>query len=242
MEPESQQQTAPSDISPGKENEGDLSYLRPGMTLRILTLDNRLIFVGRVESISAGTLQVSDDMGVRVPNIIYNTKVKLRGYHDKQSVTLEGSISGSTEQYWYIEHLRSLQGTEQREFFRQSSNLDAVVICANRIFGRQQQEISSMEGRPVPCRIVDLSAGGTMLRAKADFQEGDWLLLINMHIRLDMPPVSFTCVVRRVMEDEAGKKYGCEFYNLGDEEREELIQAIFQFQKKEIQEHRGDEI
>lgn len=211
-----------------------------GMALRVLTTDNRLIFMGRIEGIQGNTIQISDDRGKKVPDIVYGTKIKLRGFYYSQAITLEGEISGSTPQFWWIEYLRSLQGAEQREFFRQNSNLDAQVMCANSIFG--EKEASANEGVPVSCRIVDLSAGGTMIAAKADFQVGDWLLLVGINMFQDSPPLTFTCIVKRVLENEKVKKFGCEFYSLTSKEREQLIQAIFVFQRNELAEHREDPI
>ena len=211
-----------------------------GMALRVMALDNRLLFMGRIEGIQGNTIQISSDNGTKVPNIIYGTKIKLRGFYRNQSITLEGEISGSTAKFWWIENLRSLQGSEQREYFRQdAANMEATVMCANGVFGQSKGENSDNEGRPVHCKIVDISAGGTMIEAKADFKVGDWLLLVDVEMLPDSPPLTFTCIVRRVMQNEKNCKFGCEFYSLGGKEREQLIQAIFAFQRKELADNRN---
>ena len=224
---------------PETAEENEIPELYVGMALRMLTMDNRLIFIGRIERIRRNTIQVSDDKGVNVPNVVYNTKIKMRGFYHNQAITLEGSISGSSEKFWRIENLRSLQGAEQREYFRQSANLEAMVMGANGIFGGGKD--TTQEGVPVPCKIADISATGTMFKAKADYQAGDWLLLTNMNLGSGPVPSTFTCIVRRVIGEGTTKSYGCEFYNLGGSEREDLIRAIFAFQRKEVRDRSSDD-
>ena len=115
-------------------------------------------------------------------------------------------------------------------------------MCANGIFNQCEPGVTDNEGRPFLCKIVDISAGGVMFTAKADFKVGDWLLLADMSMLPDSPPLTFTCIVRRVSGESADKKFGCEFCSLSGQEREQLIQAIFAFQRKELAEHRSDSL
>ena len=217
----------------------DFPGLYLGMALRVMTLDNRLIYMGRIEGIQGSTIQISNDKGGLVPAVVYGTKIKLRGFYHYRPITLEGEITGSTDQFWWAGKLQSLQGAEQREFFRQYADMECQVMCANRVFGHGEGPAG--EGIPYPCKIVDISAGGTMLSTDADFQVGDRVLLVNVKMFQDSPPLTFTCVVRRVLEEDGKKRFGCEFYSLNGKEREQLIQAIFVFQQKEMAEQRRDD-
>ena len=217
-------------------DQGRISGIQTGMTLRVLTLDNRLLFVGRVDEVQGRALQLSDESGMNVPNVIYNTHMKLRGHVDGHAITLEGVVSGSTEKTWRLEQLHSLQGSEQRAFFRQNAYMKAAAMCVNAIYG--QTPITAQEARPVPCIIRDISAGGLMLRMKERYQVGDMLMLVNLPLLPGKSAVTFTCVVRRVTQQEQGMDYGCEFYMLTGEEQEELIQAVFTYQQQEVRQRR----
>ena len=47
--------------------------LRPGMTVEVLTVKNRLTFMGRVESYKNGAVFIGEATGDPIPSVLYNT-------------------------------------------------------------------------------------------------------------------------------------------------------------------------
>ena len=216
----------------------ELPGIYPGMLLEVLITDNRLMFVGKIEWVDDKTIQIVDRDEMSVPYIAYNDRVKMRGFYKTQAVVLEGVIKGSTDRFWRIEQVRSLQPTERRDFFRQNTSLKAKVMCVNEIFGRQNSNTVS-GAKPYDCEIIDISAGGAMVKTKAEFETGDWLFLMDVEIIPNEAPFTFTCLIKRIIEREGGRGYGCEFCKLENKEQERLIRGILSLQRKELQARRS---
>lgn len=82
---------------------------------------------------------------------------------------------------------------------------------------------------PLPCRVVDISLGGTRLLCAARIEEG-------IHLQLDIflddgmaAPLSVTCQVRWVEVVPEGNQIGLHFENLPETQSKRLEQAIRQF-------------
>lgn len=215
-----------------------LPEFRKGMRIEVLTKDNRLIFVGAVQKLKGETLFIEEESGGKLPYVEHNEELKLRGFSGK-SFTLAGQICGSSQSVWKVDRMVSLQGSEQRQFFRQSVCIDTELICANAIFDRQRSGPLDRP-RPVPCQIVDISVGGLSVRCSERFAEGDWLLIAGVQLLPDKPPFSFTCQVKRAGGSEPTYQYGCALHNMSEQETEQLTRAILMLQRKTLQARRNN--
>lgn len=213
--------------------------LSPGMRLEVMTMENRLIFMGKIDWVKEGTIQLVDSTGSDLPYIEYNSKVKLRGFWKSQPVFLEGMVGGTSTAFWRIDRLRTLQTQEQRGYFRQNVKLSATIMCVNEVF-KEGAPADQKKRTPVPCEVVNISASGAMVLSEGEFQQGDWVYVMNMTLLPEEKPFAFTCIVRRALDKGRYMEYGCEFCDPEDEERERLIQSILQLQRRELQLRRGD--
>lgn len=222
------------------EHSDELPELYTGLRTEVLTPVNQLIFMGRMEVLKPSVLQVREENGRNVPWVEYNTKVKLRGFqHGGAPFSMYGLVCGSSEKFWRIDRLETLQKAEQRKFYRQIVAFPATVMCVNEIFAGVDAQTAQAAER-LECTILDLSGGGVRLRCgkTARFKEGDWLFL-SMADPLDEEcRMTYTCCVRRVAEGRQGCEYGCEFDGLTEKEQERLLQAVMTIQQEELRARR----
>lgn len=203
--------------------------LRPGMTVEVLTLENRLFFVGKVDSVRGGAVILRQARGDELPPVMYNREIKLRFFQGKDSRVLHGKVCGSTELIWKVDRLESKFLKEQRAFFRQRISVSVEGKC----FRRSSRGIVARESRP--CQVLDVSAGGLLLLCEEAFEVGDRMALSGIRLASGMAPFSFNCQVRRVGGRELGMvRYGCQLEALPPKEQDRLLQAIFAVQREEI--------
>lgn len=215
-----------------------LPKLTPGMKVEVMTLKNRLIFLGHIEQVSDTFVQIADDLGGSVPYVEFNSLVKLRGFASSRAFCLQGSIGGSTNRFWRVENLSTLQSGERRGYFRQNVNLKAALRRMHNPFERREAP-EEVKEPAVDCGISNISATGAMVESKALFEEGDWFQLLDVRVCAEEHPFVFTCAVRRVTEREGTREYGCEFYELDGGEQERLIKCIMRLQRNEFKARRS---
>lgn len=210
----------------------DALGIHPGLAVEVLTLDNNVTFQGRMEKVWDRALQISDPTGGELPPVLLNREVKLRcSPRETQVVILRGQICGSTRWMWKVDRLKIMHLQEHRGYFRQRVQVDTQVTCGE----RQAQ-----------CQIMDISAGGMMLKSKrpipADdvmiqsrerFEVGDLLSVADARILPEELPFSFQCRVVREEKMDNRFVYGCQFEGLATREQDRLIRAIFTTQRKE---------
>ena len=216
----------------------NLPEFYPDMRVEVLTMHNRLIFVGRIQKVEDDALQIQEESDDRLPYVEYNSEVKLRGFSYGEAFTVAGMIGGSTQFWWKVDRLRTLQAREKREYFRQNISIDADVMCVNEIFDRQRQNQGGA-GRVVPCKILDVSAGGMRIRCEMPYLEGDWLFVQGVILLEKEPSFSFACKIMRASVHGSIYEYGCMFCDLDPKEQERLIRAILMLQRRELQARRS---
>lgn len=199
------------------------------MMVEVLNMENKLLFVGQIQSIDVETIQVREIRGRHVPPAIFNTVVKLKCISDAPEVEiLYGKLSGNTDTWWRLDRLEEKRVQDNRAYYRQWINAEAMV----------RRAVDLTEGAEKPCRVLDISMGGVLLRCDEEFRVGDYLLLLQTKI-LKEAPFELTCFVRRVAEDRnGGRLYGCEFGSIPIEEEERLCRVLFTAQQQEIREKR----
>lgn len=80
-------------------------------------------------------------------------------------------------------------------------------------------------------RLLDISGGGIQMQLKKKFELGEELLISLKNI---LPPKEFikSEIVRVQKENEELYNYGVNFLEVEAEQREEIIQWIFAYQRK----------
>lgn len=199
--------------------------IRPGMTVEVLTLDNRLTFVGRVDRFGNGAIVIRESRGGELPPVLYNKEIKLRFFQGQDSLVVHGKICGSSTTIWKLDRLESRSAKEQRAFFRQRISPNTKAMCA-----RQDDS-----GKGTECQVLDISAGGMLIASHAEYQVGDQLLITDVRLAQPLDVFSFNCQVRRAGKREMGRiRYGCQFDTLPPKEQDRLLRAIFIVQREEI--------
>lgn len=212
-----------------------LPQLYSGMPVEVVTDDNQVMFSGRLALMGPGKIQIIERNGDSVRPVEYNSKIKLRGVlKDGEPFTFTGHVCGASDQFWLLDRLEVVQAAEnRRNAFRQATVIDGMVF---RMDANGEADAGS---GPVPCQVMDISAGGTLLRCKQEFQAGDCLFLMGLELLPDQNDFSFTCRVRRVIpKGKDGFDYGCQFEGLTGKEEDRLLQAIFQIQRRALQSRR----
>lgn len=203
--------------------------LRPGMTVEVLTMENRLTFVGRVERVRNGAVTIREAKGDQLPPVLYNKEIKLRFFREPHNFVLHGKICGSTNLIWKLDRLESKFSKEQRAFFRQRISPNTAASCAKRaVNGRPGT-------KPAPCHVMDISAGGILLTSAETYEVGDRLSVTGIRLARGVDPFSFNCQIRRAGERDMGiVRYGCQFEAISPKEQDRLLRAIFIVQREEI--------
>ena len=203
--------------------------LAPGMVTEVMTLENRLIFVGKVSKVGDGSVYVREANDDELPMVLVNKELKIRFFREEDNVVLQGKVCGSTMRMWKVDRLQSAFTKEHRAFFRQSISVAVAAQCGKR---------TTRGGRPnvmFPCQVLDISAGGMLLSCGEVYAEGNYLLVTDVGLLADEPPFSFNCVVRRSGEWKKGvTRYGCQFVALSAKDQDSLLRAIFTIQREEI--------
>lgn len=210
--------------------------IQTGSIVEVLTEDNRLELLGRVITYTGDMISIQDAQGRELPSVLYNRDIKLRITQNGVSGIILGKICGSTKQFWKIDRLQKTTVSEKREYFRQVVRTGAKVQCLKR---SARAPRLSRGGTTGPCTVLDISAGGILLRCTEPFQLGDRLLLTDVRIGQEKP-FRFTCFVQRV-ENEPGRgwQFGCQFEPMDQREEDRLLRAIFSVQRQEIHKSRG---
>lgn len=207
--------------------------LRVGMIVEVMTVKNILTFVGRVKAFNGEVLTIKESMDGELPPVVYNQEVKLRFFQRGKSLVLRGQICGSTEWIWRVDRLESQFGAEHRMFFRQNVDLKAQAA---------QVEEADPSGQTPPervaCRIMDVSVGGLQLSSRKPFEEGARVRITEARIAREMEPFTFVCRVQRMRQVGGNFLCGCKFEDLSVKEEDQLLQAIFIAQRKELHKQR----
>lgn len=203
--------------------------IHPGMTVEVLTLDNRLTFVGKVDRFSGRAIVIRESRGGELPPVLYNKEIKLRFFLGQDSLVVHGKICGSSRTIWKLDRLESRSAKEQRAFFRQRMSPNVKAVCT-KMNGSELQR-----GEALSCQILDVSAGGLLMSSHTRYEVNDHLQITDLRLAQGMEPFTFNCQVRRVREWEMGQiRYGCQFDTLPLKEQDRLLRAIFIVQRESI--------
>ena len=106
--------------------------LQPGTVAEVMTPENRLIYVGKIEKIQNGGVYIRELNDDTLPMVLVNKPVKVRFYQETGNIVLHAKVCGSTIHMWKVDRLQSTFVREQRAFFRQSISIDIEARCSRR--------------------------------------------------------------------------------------------------------------
>ncbi len=208
--------------------------LAPGMVTEVMTLENRLIYVGKVSKVGGGAVYIRETNDDELPMVLVNKELKIRFFREEDNVVLRGKVCGSTMRMWKVDRLESTFFKEQRAFFRQSISVDLGAQCGRR----------ATWGGPVgmlyPCQVLDISGGGVFISCHQEYRVGNRMLITNIPLVAEEPSFSFNCFVRRAgLWKQGVNRYGCQFEGLSPKEQDRLLRAIFTVQRMEIRKRKA---
>ena len=74
--------------------------LQPGIMAEVMTPENRLIYVGKVEKVQNGGVYIKEANDDTLPMVLVNKPVKVRFYREEGNLVLRGKVCGSTMRMW----------------------------------------------------------------------------------------------------------------------------------------------
>ena len=209
--------------------------LRPDMLVEVMTAENYLAFLGRVDSIKDGAVILRDTRGNELPQVMYNREMRLSFKREGETTMLRGKICGCSSEIWKLDQLESMFTKDQRSSFRQNVSTSIPAKCHRRSW-RGEPEKTGTE-----CYVIDVSSGGLMFSSKESYEMGDRLALKGVWLVESMDPFNFNCQVRRAgdpEEDGVTRHYGCQFEPMSGREQDRLLRAIFIIQREQIRIHK----
>lgn len=122
-----------------------------------------------------------------------------------------------------IESSDSVTRIQRRDYFRLdvTGKVDVYKMIDNKNYPKKISD----------ARLLDISGGGIQMQLKAKFEKGEEILLSLKNI---LVPKEFikSKIVRIHRENDELYNYGVQFEEIEDEQREEIIQWIFAYQRK----------
>ncbi len=191
-----------------------------GIRVEVMDTNERLLFIAHVSVTWEGKVELRPTTALRVPASVKDFPVLMRGFQttQKKAVHMEARISPRSDGSWTVEDLKITGKDNDRAFFRQDTLLSASVMPLH------QRGVSAL-----PCKVVNVSAGGACIQFAAECMLGERLML-NINLTEDAAPMQLMCVVRRVIRRKTTFEYGCEFVDLPPAVEEAVSKAILDMQ------------
>ena len=197
----------------------------------VLTEDNRVLFVGRLEQYDPKQNEVWIDLrrGSEPPQgVIHNMPVKVQIHVKKQSgslVMLYGNVSLCAATYWTIIVRNVVACAESRRAFRQKVGVEAQILWGPGLHFRAK------------CQVEDISLVGVAIHSPLKLEIGSRIVLSIPALIEDGPNYELPCsVVVRRNTAEAGLppkwRYGCDFGGLEEQVEETLCKDLFTLQAR----------
>ncbi len=210
-----------------KENDqtGNLSQYS-GMRVEVMNERGYLLFVAYINVDWNGNVELRPLVQPRIRPGMEDMPVTMRGYAAamKKAVHMEGTISPGENGSWTVDDFTVTGKDNDRAFYRQETSMSGSIISM-----RSQ----NLEG--VPCRLINVSAGGVCLWAQSQFMMGEKLLLKSSLFE-GWRVASLMCAVRRIIMRKNVYEYGCEFLQMNPATEDMIAKAIMDMQLKRMRE------
>lgn len=220
------------------------SELKVGMRLEMLSENQTPLFKGVISKKDDECIWVSHADGNEVPPVVYNSRVRLKGYKkDDHILVLCGTVFGSSPLFWKIGQISEFSIFNKRENYRHPV---AIVTTARRL--PQEPGESPAEEEPGDeyvavgterCAVVNISGGGVLFCCDHRFPVNANVQLGEIKLYPDHPPFTLRCKVLRANEQEGKYFHGCRFIDINTKEQERMVREIFLLQRDEIRRRNG---
>jgi len=194
-----------------------------GMRVEVMNTLDQMIFVGRMSSPWEGGLEITP---ITVPELdrIHEYDVNMRGYQEsaQKAVHMRGRLTASGANAWRVKNFEVTGRENDRAFYRQEMAADGDIT-----------PFRGTNPYAMPCKVLNVSAGGVCIQVDETFRRGDKLLLrSDIFEGKTLPPL--VCTVRRVTKRRIGYEYGCEFADLTPATEDMIAKAIMEIQLKRM--------
>lgn len=196
-----------------------------GMRVEVTSLAGQLLFVAKLMCPRGNTAELHQySTAEDPPEDAEPVRVNIRGYQDRErkAVYMEGTISPMPKHIWRVEELIVTRVSNDRAFFRLSTNIDATAAT-----------FTGLNAGEKPCRLLNISVGGACIGSEFAYHEGDKFLL-KVKLLEDRELSAMFCEIIRVIDKGEGRfEYGCKFLELNESDQEKITQNIFAVQRKQ---------
>lgn len=197
--------------------------LYSGMRVEVTTFEGQLLFVAKLLGLNGNRAQLHLYSEAALSPESEPLRTRIRGYsdHERKAVYMEGTIVPTDKSIWPVEELTLCKISNDRAFFRLSTNLDASATM-----------FSGLSMGEKPCKLLNISVGGASISSACRYHMGDKFLL-KVKLLEDRPISAIFSQVVRITEKDDGKfEYGCQFLELTEEDQEKITQNIFTVQRQ----------
>ena len=221
------------------------SDLKVGMRLEMLSGENQtLLYKGVISKTDDECIWVSHADGNEVPPIVYNSRVRLKGYKkDDNILMLCGTVFGSSPLFWKIGQISEFSIFNKRENYRHPVS---IVTTARRLPQKPGESPAEEESGDEyvavgteRCAVVNISGGGVLFCCDHRFPVNANVQLGEIKFYPDHPPFVLRCKVLRANEQEGKYFHGCRFIDINTKEQERMVREIFLLQRDEIRRRNG---
>ena len=221
------------------------SDLKVGMRLEMLSEENQtLLYKGVISKKDDECIWVSHADGNEVPPVVYNSRVRLKGYKkDDNILMLCGTVFGSSPLFWKIGQISEFSIFNKRENYRHPVS---IVTTARRLPQKPGESPAEEESGDEyvavgteQCAVVNISSGGVLFCCDHRFPVNANVQLGEIKFYPGHPPFVLRCKVLRANEQEGKYFHGCRFIDINTKEQERMVREIFLLQRDEIRRRNG---
>ena len=186
-----------------------------GMRVEIMDEKKQLIFIAKLMSLHGNSAKLHQYSESEFLFEEEEMKIRIRGYSDidKKVIHMEGTLKQGKGSIWPVEGLTFIKSGNDRAFYRLNTDLDGSMILTE-----------GAETEKEPCRLLNISVGGAYIRTEPALELGDRFFL-QVHPDRDSSLI-LTEVCRIVEREDELFEYGCQFIELNEADRKQIIQAI----------------
>lgn len=210
-----------------------------GSSCEVKTLENDLLFLGKVRGVS-DNLSLSIDIvssdGSPLMGSKYGVPVKISIFKNTSNMMIiGGKVYMANSDFWRISNVSQYQNYERRGFFRVQANSDGFVS----VEAEEGQEID--ESMLCRAKAINVSLSGVLFTSPQKFSKYDILLLSSVRLADEKTPFTFRCqLVDDITETPKGEyAHRCKFLEMGQRESDRLCKAIFYMQRETIKKRKS---
>ena len=212
--------------------------IEQGMKFEVCIENGQPIFTGVVSKLDEDSLWISNVNGGNVPSVIYNSKIRLKGFSANNINILYGVICGSSALFWKINKISKQSYYNARDYYRQPVSIETKVERID-FADSGNEDKKKMSVSALPCKILNISGSGLLISSKEKYSVGTMLEFCNLSLIPDHAPFCLKCRILRMEENDKEYFYGCKFEEMDKKVQERLVQEIFMLQRIEIKRQNG---